>query len=154
MEITKPNDILVATLNNPEATSYDLLSNNINGENTSLKPRNEYKESPYVQDFFKKEDGSFDEVSFNKMYDLAQGKYAQLTNDEYIKSLDEMVYSPFDITRPKEAKTFNVGTIYSKDFNPFKELRGWTGVNSVDQNPLSIREIAQQSKVYDPETGK
>ena len=31
MEIKKPNDILVATLNNPQATTYDLMTLNLNG---------------------------------------------------------------------------------------------------------------------------
>lgn len=152
MEITKPNDILVATLNSPSATAYDLMANNILGENTSLKSRDEYKSTDYIQKAFKKEDGKFDDIAFNSAYDLAQSKYAQLTNDQYIKNLDKLVYSPFDITRPKDAKTFNVGTIYSKEINPFKELKGWTGVNSINENPLSLRELAQKSKVYDPET--
>ncbi len=124
MEINKPNDILVATLNSPNATAYDLMSNNILGNNTSFYSKDEYKKSKYVQDAFKKEDGKFDDVAFEGAYKVAQDKYTQLTNDQYLKGLDKMVYSPFDITRPKDAKTFNVGTIYSRDINPFKELKG------------------------------
>ncbi|MGV8961985.1 MAG: hypothetical protein ACOH2V_01210 [Candidatus Saccharimonadaceae bacterium] len=124
MEITKPNDILVATLNSPNATAYDLMASNILGDNTSLKTRDEYKGSKYIQETFKKEDGKFDDTAFNSAYDLAQSKFVQLTNDQYLKDLGKMEYSPFDITRPKEAKTFSVGTIYSKEINPFKELKG------------------------------
>lgn len=152
MEITKPNDILVATLNSPNATAYDLMSNNILGGNTSFFSKDKYKESKYIQDQFKKEDGEFDDLAFNNAYDMAKDKFVQLTNEQYIKGLDKMTYSPFDITRPKEAQVFNVGTIYSKDINPFKELQGWTGIGSTNVSPLSLRELAQQSKVFDSET--
>ena len=124
MEIKKPNDILVATLNNPQLTPYDLLSNNITGENTSLLPKEKYKESKYVQDAFKKENGEFDDISFDKAYSLAQNNFYQLTNAEYLKGLDEMAYSPFDITRPKFAKTIKVGATLEKEYNPFKERKG------------------------------
>ena len=36
MKIDKPYDLFVATINNPNATTYDLMSNNMNPENTSL----------------------------------------------------------------------------------------------------------------------
>ena len=124
MEIKKPNDILVATVNNPELTPYDLLSNNINGENTSLLSKEEYKGSKYVQDAFKKEDGKFDDIAFDQVYKLAQNNFYQMTNDEYLKGLDEIEYSPFDITRPKFAKTIKVGATLEKEYNPFKEYRG------------------------------
>lgn len=124
MEITKPNDILVATLNSPAATSYDLMTNNILGKNTSLYTKDEYKESKYIQDAFKKEDGKFDDLAFDNAYNLAKQKYDEITNDEYMKNLEGIQYSPFDITRPKDAKTYNVGTIYSEDINPLKQLKG------------------------------
>jgi hypothetical protein len=124
MEINKPNDILVATLNSPNATAYDLMANNVLGNNTSFFSKDEYKKSQYVQEAFKTEDGKFDDMAFNSAYALAQDKFTQLTDAQYLKGLDKMVYSPFDITRPKDAQTFTVGSIYNKDINPFKELKG------------------------------
>lgn len=154
MEITKPNDILITTLNQPQLTPYDLLSNNINGTNTSLLSKEEYKQSPYVQKAFTGEDGKFNDVSFDQAYNLAQQNFFQLTNQEYLKGLDEIKYSPFDLTRPKFADTFKVSATMEKEYNPFKEKRGWTGIGSVDLSNLSLREIAQQGKIFDPETGK
>lgn len=153
MEILKPNDILIATLNSPQATPYDLLSNNITGENTSLFSKEEYKQSEYVQKAFQGADGKFDEISFNKAYDLAKNNFYQLTSEEYLQALDQIDYSPFDITRPKFAKTFSVTTSLEKEYNPFREKRGWTGIGSIDAGELSLRELAQQNKIYDPETG-
>jgi hypothetical protein len=124
MEIKKPNDILIATLSNPQLTPYDLLSNDINGSNTSLFSKDEYKQSEYVQKAFEGEDGKFDEVSFDKAYNLAKNNFYLLTNQEYLKSLDQIEYSPFDVTRPKFAQTRNVSASFEKEHNPFLERKG------------------------------
>ena len=152
MEISKPNDIFVATLNNPEATSYDLMSLNINPENTSLYSKDEYKQTKLIQDKFKDADGVFDDLAFDEAFNKAQSHYKDLTDDVFLKSLDEVQYSPFDISRPKDAKTFKIDVEYSKEYNPFKETYSRTGINSISSNTLSMRELAQQEKVFDPIT--
>ena len=152
MEISKPNDILVTTLNNPGVTPYDLLSKDINGENTSLFTKEQYKESDYIKNVFKGEDGKFDDIAFNDAYKLAENNFYNLTNEQYLKDLDKIEYSPFDVTRPKFAKTFKVSANIEKEYNPFETKKGWTGIDSIDESNLSLREIAQKSKVYDPIT--
>ena len=154
MEIKKANDIFVATINNPNATTYDLTTLNLNPENTDLLPKDSYKESPFIQDTFKTQTGEFDQVAFDGFYNLAANHYKEMTDDAYIKSLDQVQYSPFDVTRPKGAKTFNIDVEFAKDFNPFKQLYSRTGINTVDENNFSLRELAQQSKVFDPKTNK
>lgn len=152
IEITKPNDIFVAAVSNPEATTYDLMSSGIKGENTSLFSKDDYKNTAFVQERFTDDSGKFNDKAFNDAYTVAQHKFYELTSDQYAQDLDKIVYSPFDITRPSEAKTFDATAIVHKEFNTFKELHGWTGIDSIDENPLSLREIAQLNKVYDPET--
>ena len=80
------------------------------------------------------------------------GEYYPCKNDVFLKSLDEVQYSPFDISRPKDAKTFKIDVEYSKEYNPFKETYSRTGINSISSNTLSMRELAQQEKVFDPST--
>ena len=75
MEISKPNDIFVATLNNPEATSYDLMSLNINPENTSLYSKDEYKQNEKIIQAFTSPDGKFDDNAFNTFYNKALSSY-------------------------------------------------------------------------------
>ena len=153
MKITKPNDILVATINNPNSSTYDLMSIGLTPENTSFFPdKDTYKSSNYIKDIFKTEDGKFDDVSFDNFYNLASYHYQNMSDEVYLKSLDEVEYSPFDITRPKEAKTFKVGVKFEKEINPFRQLYSRTGINSIDESPFSLREIAQQEKIYDPDT--
>ena len=152
MEITKPNDIFVATIGNPTATTYDLMTLNVTPENSSFFTKEQYKESKFVQDTFKDKDGKFDDIAFNNAFNLAAAHYVEMSDDEYLKNLTTVQYSPFDVTRPKDAKTFKVEVAFEKDYNPFKQLYSRTGINSVNDNNLSLREIAQQGKVYDPDT--
>ena len=154
MEITKPNDILIATINNPLATTYDLTTIDLNPINTGLLSKDAYKSTKYIQDAFKTTDGKFDEIAFNETYNKAANHYSEMSNDAYLKGLDEVTYSPFDVTRPKDAKTFKIDVEFTKDFNPFQQLYNRTSVGSVDNNPLSLREIAQQGKIFDTKEKK
>ena len=149
MDITKPNDIFVASFNNPDATTYDLMSNDVTPDNTSLYTKDQYKDSKFVQDKFKTSTGDFDNVAFENAYNIAAAHYQQMTDTSYINSLNDIKYSPFDTTRPDGAKTFKVDVDYTKDVNPYKQIYGRTALNSVDDGNFSIRELAQQNKVYD-----
>lgn len=153
-EITKPNDILVATVNNPTSSTYDFLSAQLNPQNTSFLSKDQYKETQFVKDRFTTKDGDFDDISFNNAYKAAALHYQEMSDENYLAGLSEMEYSPFDVTRPIGSKTYNVSVEYDVDYNPFKKVYSRTGINSVDEGPLSIREIAQRGKVYDPETGE
>lgn len=152
MDQKKQNDIFVATLNNPAATPSDFKNNKLDVENTGLLTRDQYKASNYVKDFFTGSDGKFDDQSFEMFYKQAANSFAALSNEKYMKDLEEVEYSPFNIMRPKEGKTYSVDVSFKKDFNPFKTEYGKTSLYSRDENSLSIRELAQRSKVYDPET--
>ncbi|MDA3856248.1 MAG: hypothetical protein PF569_08375 [Candidatus Woesearchaeota archaeon] len=151
MEINKPNDILVATLNNPRATISDLKSSEFTPENTSLFSKDEYKRSDFIKETFKDNKGNFDEIAFDKFYELASVKYNDLTNNKYIQDIEETQYDPFDITRPIDSSTYKVSVEYSPDKNPFKEKYSQTGINSISESDASLREIAQTSDIYDSE---
>jgi hypothetical protein len=98
------NDMFLATIRNPNATTYDFLNNNVNPLNTQLLPKDSYKDKPSIVAQFTKPDGKFDEVAFNKAYNTALFNYNQISNEEAIKNLDDVKYNPFDTSRPKEAK--------------------------------------------------
>lgn len=152
MSITKPNDMFVATLNNPGATTFDLMTLDLSPENTGLLSREEYKQSQYIKDNFTLEDGKFDDSSFDIFYNLAATHYGEMSSEEYLKNLETVEYSPFDLTRPKESKTFSVSVEFAKDYNPFKQIYGRTGLYSIEDSDLSLRELAQQEKVFDTKT--
>jgi hypothetical protein len=154
MEIKKPNDILVASLNNPDATTYDLMKLDINPENTSLFSPEEYKESDYIQNAFKTEDGKFNEEAFNEYYNKAAFQYKQMGDEQYLEDLNTLQYSPFDTSRPIDGKIFKVDVEFSKDYNPYQQLYSRVAINSIEDSNLSLRELAQRTNIKDIKTGE
>lgn len=152
MEIKKANDILVATINNPNASTYDLMTLDLTPDNTQLLRPEDYKQSKLIQDNFSTIDGKFDEIKFNQAYNIAANHYKEMSDEDYINKLNTVEYSPFDVTRPFDATTFRTDVEFSKDFNPFKQTYSRSSINSVDESNLSLRELAQQSKVFDIDT--
>jgi len=154
MEIVKPNDILVASINNPEATTYDLMKLDLNSNNTSLFAKEDYMNSDFIKEAFKTSNGEFDEQAFNESYNRAAFHYKSMGDEQYLEDLNTLQYSPFDTSRPMDAKTFKVEVEYSKDYNPFQQTYSRSGINSIDENDLSIRELAQKTNIMDFETGE
>jgi hypothetical protein len=148
------NDMFLATIKNPNATTYDFLNNNVNPLNTRLLDRDAYRDKSVIKAQFTRPDGKFDEAAFNAAYNKALFNYNQISNEEAIKNLDDVKYNPFSVTRPKEAKVWDVKIEFSEDINPFKQLYSRDWVNSVTDNPLSPREIAQSGKILDTRTGE
>jgi hypothetical protein len=153
MNISKPNDIMVALVNNPTATTYDLKTLNINPDNTSLFSKDEYKNSEYIKKIFT-ENNKFNEVAFNNFYERAAKQYMELSDEAYLKELEKVEFSPFDETRPIDSNVYNINLEYSKEKNPFQQVYGRRSLDSVEDSPLSLREIAQQGKIYDTKNNK
>lgn len=148
----KPNDMLLATLANPNAKVYDFLNNDVNPLNTQLLDKDYYKSKAVIKDQFTTADGKFDELAFNNFYNLALSNFNQIANEEAIKELDKVEYDPFNVMRPKDAKVYNVDVKFGTDYNPFKQLYSRSAINSITESPFSLREIAQQGQIYDIDT--
>ena len=146
-KITKPNDIFAAILQKPDITTSDLIASNINLANTQLLPMETYKQSPKVQELFTTESGEFDDLKFKKAYGEAAALYNNLDVDNILANALE--YDPLDFTAPLDSKKLDVRPIAYTEINPFKNLYGRTEVFSVDTSDLSIKELAQQGKVFD-----
>ena len=152
MENKQPNDIFVALLQKSDASVFDLAASDMVPANTQLLPMEDYKQSDVVQQMFKTPSGDFNEDAFNQTYKRAAELYNTLDTDKTLASALE--YDPFDFTAPKGSKKIDVRPTAMKDVNPFKQLYSRTGVNTVDTNNLSLRELAQQSKIFDVKTNK
>lgn len=151
----KPNDWLVATVSNPDLGLANFAEAGLNAENTQLKDRSFYKNSQFVQDTFKTEDGKFDEVKFNKAYDNALNQYEAFSTDSFDKSyLDQLSASFTNSFRSPSASIRNESVKTAKVENPFRELKGLQGFGSIQESHLSVSEIAQQNKVFDYDSNK
>lgn len=153
-EIKKPNDIFVATLLNPNVSNLDLIQADINPENTGFLSMDDYKESKFVQESFTK-DGKFDNIAFEQAYIMAAKKYEDFTDEDFYKNLEkEVEYNDLDIFRPMGSKTLDLSPELTVINDPFKSKRGLSSMRSVTSSDLSIRELAQQSKIWDNKTNK
>lgn len=146
-KITKPNDIFAAILQKPDITTSDLIASNINLANTQLLPMETYKQSPKVQELFTTESGEFDDLKFKKAYGEAAALYNNLDVDNTLANALE--YDPLDFTAPLDSKKLDVRPVAYTEINPFKNLYGRTEVFSVDTSDQSLKELAQQGKVFD-----
>ena len=153
-EIKKPNDIFVATILNPNVSNLDLVQSDINPENTGFLSMDEYKQSKFVQEAFTK-DGKFDNSSFEKAYVTAAKKYENFTDEDFYKNLEkEVEYNALDIFRPLGSKTVDLSPELIIISDPFKSKKGLSSLRSTTSSNLSVRELAQQSKIWDSKNEK
>ena len=86
MEDVKKNDWFATLLFNPDIESIeDFKRLDITPSNTGLKPIDDYKNIPEVQEHFvNKDTGKFDESSFRKFYDNAKLLYNDYSDNEFL----------------------------------------------------------------------
>ena len=152
-EIKYKNDIFVATLSNPNAGLLELLQSDINSSNTGLLSPDEYKSSKLVKDTFTDDKGIFNQTAFDNAYLLAANKYKDLTDEDVYKRVEkELEYSPDSRFKPLDAKTFDVNPNLSIVKNPTEQLSGITSLFGKTPSTKSIRELAQNNKIFDTKT--
>lgn len=149
------NDWLALQLYNPDITFDDLSKLDVNAENTILKSREDYVNMPQIQEAFRKQDGSFDQDKFDKYYDSALRTYNTFISEEFDKQVyDDYIYSPYDTT-PYSEDQLNVPEVAVMHVpNPFQKTNGISNMLAEPMAKLSIREAAQNAKVFDYETGE
>lgn len=149
----KENDYIVAALNNPTFSAGDFQ--NVLGmdlENTQFLSKDEYLKSPFIleNEAFKDINGNFSEDKFDDFYNKVSQSFNQFVSEDYIDNFD---YSVWDTERPVDADIKDVGLSISQIRNPDNTDFGVAAVNEYSNPELSKRELAQNNKIYDPETG-
>ena len=152
MDIKKPNDIFATTLITPDVNVYDLAHSEFSADNTSLFSKGEYKAEDFVQKAFTNESGEFDDLAFNAAYKRATDLYTDMSNSEHL--INNLEWDAYDFMRPIDTESKLQSIEITRDKNPYKNLYGRSQLDSVDLGELSIRELAQKSKIFDTETGK
>ena len=154
-EISKPNDILVSTILNPNASVRDLIANGINETNTGIYDKDVYKNSDFIKNAFTTKDGVFDDDTFNKVYDLAMEQYNQLAAVQTYNDLSDFnEYNPNDLYAPVNSKKYTPSYNIEKVKNPFRTSKGVTSLFGEGESTKSNRELAQMHKVWDSENEK
>ena len=153
----KKNDFLATLVKNPDLTLTDLKTAGITPDNTALLSKEEYKGIAGVQEAFKGDDGKFDEKKFNTFYDNARILYNNYANDSFLESLpSKLTYSEDEWYAPKDAIYRQSSPIIVKNQRPIDYDQGIKYLTEITTgtNDLSIREQAQNEKVFDFETGQ
>lgn len=154
-EINKPNDILVSTLVNGNVDIPDLLSNGITADNTQLLDPEFYKKTNIVKKAFSDEKGNFDNDKFLQAYENAARTYTELTNIKTYQNLEKYVeYNQNDIFAPLDSKKAKVSYEITPEINPMRKSHGVTSLFDYGASTKSMRELAQQSKIWDSENEK
>ena len=95
--MAKVNDWFAARLFQPDYTLVDFYAHNITPDNSDLKPMEDYKNLPEVQEAFKDQSGKFDEKKFNDFYNTSLALYNQYDGEEVEKRLLEAyVHDPYE----------------------------------------------------------
>lgn len=154
----KEFDLLASLVYNPDLGISDFKKLGITPDNLELKSRSDYENLPQVKEAFKDESGNFDKKAFDKFYDNALLVYNNYSVDEYISKATELFgYLDTEWDRPQGSKTIKVTPSFSIDEIPQTQSFGIDYINKYGQGLFakqSAREIGQQQKVVDFETGK
>lgn len=149
----KQNDWLVASLNNPEFTAQDFKDvSGMTLDNTQFMSKDVYKNSPYIrnQKMFQDSDGNFSDQKFDAYYNNVASAFRDFSTEN---SVDNYEYSIWDVNRPAGGRVkdinFNLNTVN----NPDHIRIGVGGINKITNSDKSRRELAQNSKIFDPATG-
>lgn len=149
----KQNDWLVASLNNPEFTAQDFKDvSGMTLDNTQFMSKDVYKNSPYIrnQKMFQDSNGNFSDQKFDAYYNNVASTFRDFSTEN---SIDNYEYSMWDVNRPTGGRVkdinFNLNTVN----NPDHIRIGVGGINKITNSDKSRRELAQNSKIFDPATG-
>lgn len=150
----KENDWIVAQINNPQYTASDFRDlAGLTLDNTQFLSKQDYLKSDFIRnnDLFKDKDGNFKEEKFNQFYNIAAKNFIDFSSDDEINNYQ---YSVWDVSRPSDAPVKNESFTIKRVTNPEQVTVGIAGLQTITDPTRSKRSLAQDSKIYDPKTGK
>ena len=144
-------DWIIANINNPGFSAGDFKSIGLTTNDMQLRPIDDYLKSSQITDnpLFKGSDGNFSKSKFEDFYKSSVSKYEKFSQD-----FDTFKYDLFDPFRKVDSEVKNPQLSLYQVSNPEHNTTGIIGRNEEARGELTAKELAQQSKVYDPSTGK
>lgn len=150
----KQNDWLMASFNNPDFTPQDFKDViGMNLQNTQFLSKEAYEKTPFVQKqkVFQDPNGKFSDAKFTRYYNTIASSFRDFSTED---SIDNYEYDLFDPNRPTNGRVRNPNFSITTVKNPDHYSIGVTGINQTSLSDKSRRELAQNSKIFDPKTGK
>ena len=124
----KPNDYFAARFLNEDKSVDALLANGIDPQTSVLQTPDFYKNKKKVQEKFVKEDGTFDDKSFNEFYNQIHDEYLALSSIDTMNYIMEQYNTNPDVFSVSGKKTPKKA-IYSFAENPMHLNEGMSGFN-------------------------
>lgn len=151
----KKNDWLATLFFSPDKTPQDLANLGITADNSSLQEKEYYKSIPEIQEAFKNESGGFDNAKFDKYYQEVLDLYNYVDNAKLESTtVDFYSYDPYDYFAPSTGKKRDVAPRIVQFANPERRSRGLANLREASAPTMSLREVAQQNKVFNYDTQK
>lgn len=151
----KKNDWLATLFFSPDKTPQDLANLGITPDNSSLQDKDYYKNIPQIQEAFKTESGKFDESKFNNYYQEALKLYNDADNINLVGKLTNTYkYDPYDYFAPIGSEVREPRVSITRIPNPERKSQGMVSLRLSSAPTMSLREVAQQNKVFNVDTGK
>lgn len=149
----KENDWVIANINNPEMNAGDFRVAGMDMDNTQMLSKDQYLKSDYIKNnpMFQDEQGDFQQSKFDDFYNVALQKYQTFSSIG-----DGFQYDMFDYRRYQEnnAQVKNPELQIVRVSNPDEQTIGDGWINDINESPLSYRELAEKSRIYDTESGQ
>lgn len=149
----KENDWVIANINNPEMNAGDFRVAGMDMDNTQMLSKDQYLQSDYIKNnpMFQDEQGDFQQSKFDDFYNVALQKYQTFSSIG-----DGFQYDMFDYRRYQEnnAQVKNPELQIVRVSNPDEQTIGDGWINDINESPLSYRELAEKSRIYDTESGQ
>ena len=150
---TKENDLLLNMLANPDFSIRDFQTIGMSADNTGLESEDYYKNNSFVQEKYSLPNGNFDSDKFHKDYEKALGVYSILAQDTYEDAMiNQATFHRDNILANPQQKRKGPDFQLSKVENPMKQQSSIVSLGKIEAPKLSVAEIAQTQKVYDPKT--
>lgn len=149
----KEFDYLLSSINNPDFTSSDFRNiGGMNLDNTQFLDKDYYKNKQSIRNNqnFLDNQGNFSEQKFDDYYNKVADSFKSFSTES---AIDDYEYSIWDSMRPANAKTKDIKFKLETVNNPDHIKIGVSGINQVTLSDKSKRQLAQNSKIYDPATG-
>lgn len=150
--MNKNYDWFDVMISNPDLSVQDFSIAGINDTNTTLKDANYYKDLDVVKEkFIDPETQKFDSKAYEQYYDSVARVY-----DNYMQSIfnKRAIDKDYSYQELKDMMKLDGSVFLEKVPNPTKEKKGIEGVFTTTKGTLSMREAAQNSRVYDYNTSK
>lgn len=148
----KTNDWFASRLLNNDKDPAFLLTEGITPLTSKMETPEFYKNKTKVKERFTKDNGDFDEDTFNKFYTAISKEF------EYLSAIDSENFVLDSYEKSSSNFTTNFGKIKDQHIiasitpNPLKQSRGLTVWNKWSDPTISNREAAQTNQYFDPET--